>query len=86
MVLRWMNVSAVVINWFNATNKSKFILTMEKKLFGIISAPYEKKYILKKIFIRFYLCTKLSNATSTRVRCVSRKKQGDLYRGILAVV
>ena len=32
-----------IIDWFNAANDSKFALTIEEKLFGIISGPYKKK-------------------------------------------
>ena len=34
-----------VIDWFNAANNSKFAPTIEEKLFGIISGPYEKEIL-----------------------------------------
>ena len=50
-----------VTDWFNAANNSKFAPTIEEKLFGIISGPYEKE-ILKKftctiLFMNFYIYT-----------------------------
>ena len=36
-----------VIDWFNAINNSNFIPTIEEKLFGIMSGPYDKT-LLKK--------------------------------------
>ena len=50
-----------VIDWFNAANNSKFAPTIEEKLFGIISGPYEKK-ILRKfnytiLFMKYYIHT-----------------------------
>ena len=50
-----------VIDWFNAANNSKFAPTIEEKLFGIISGPYEKE-ILKKfnytiLFMKYYIYT-----------------------------
>ena len=32
-----------VIHWFNVTNNSQFSPTIEEKLFGILSGPYEKE-------------------------------------------
>ena len=48
-----------VIDWFNAANNSKFAPTIEEKLFGIISGPYEKE-ILRKfnytiLFMKYYI-------------------------------
>ena len=37
-----------VIDWFKAANNSQFAPTIEEKLFGVISGPYEKG-LLKKI-------------------------------------
>ena len=50
-----------VIEWFNAANSSKFAPTIEEKLFGITSGPYEKE-ILKKfnytiLFMKYYIYT-----------------------------
>ena len=50
-----------VIDWFNAANNSKIAPTIEEKLFGIISGPYEKE-ILKKfnytiLFMKYYIYT-----------------------------
>ena len=50
-----------VIDWFNAANNSKFAPTIEEKLFGITSGPYEKG-ILKKfnytiLFMKYYIYT-----------------------------
>ena len=50
-----------VIDWFNAANNSKFAPTIEEKLFGIISGPYEKE-ILRKfnytiLFMKYYIYT-----------------------------
>ena len=50
-----------VIEWFNAANNSKFAPTIEEKLFGITSGPYEKE-ILKKfnytiLFMKYYIYT-----------------------------
>ena len=50
-----------VIDWFNAANNSKFAPTIEEKLFGIISGPYEKE-ILKTfnctiLFMKYYIYT-----------------------------
>ena len=50
-----------VIDWFYATNNSKFAPTIEEKLFGITSGPYEKG-ILKKfnytiLFMKYYIYT-----------------------------
>ena len=36
-----------VIDWFNAGNNSNFILTIEEKLFGIMSGPYDKTLLRK---------------------------------------
>ena len=52
-----------VIDWFNAANHSKFAPTVEEKLFGIITDPYEKEiWILKKfnytiILMKYYIYT-----------------------------
>ena len=51
-----------VIDWFNAANNSKFAPTIEEKLFGIISGPYEKE-ILRKfnytiLFMKYYIYTR----------------------------
>ena len=43
-----------VIAWFNAANNSKFAPTIEEKLFGITSGPYEKG-ILKNLITQYYL-------------------------------
>ena len=57
-----------VIDWLNAANNSKFAPTIEEKLFGIISGPYEKE-ILKKfnytiLFMTCYIYTsKMHNET-----------------------
>ena len=50
-----------VIGWFNAANNSKFAPTIEEKLFGITSGPYEKE-ILKTfnytiLFMKYYIYT-----------------------------
>ena len=50
-----------VIDWFNAVNNSNLIPTMEEKLFGIMSGPYDKA-LLKKfnyttLFMRHYIHT-----------------------------
>ena len=50
-----------VIKWFNAVNNSNFTPTIEEKLFGIMSSPYDK-ILLKKLnyttlFMRFYIHT-----------------------------
>ena len=50
-----------VIDLFNAANNSQFAPTIEEKLFGIISGPYEKG-ILKKfnytiLFMKYYIYT-----------------------------
>ena len=50
-----------VIDWFNAVNNSNLIPTMEEKLFGIMSGPYDKA-LLKKfnyttLFMRYYIHT-----------------------------
>ena len=50
-----------LIDWFNMANKSKFAPTIEEKLFGIISGPYEKE-ILRKfnytiLFMKYYIYT-----------------------------
>ena len=50
-----------VIDWFNAVNNSYFIPTIEEKLFGIMSGPYDKT-LLKKfnyttLFMRYYIHT-----------------------------
>ena len=50
-----------VINWFNTVNNSNFTPTIEEKLFGIMSGPYDK-ILLKKfnhatLFMRFYIYT-----------------------------
>jgi len=49
-----------IIDWFNAANSSTFALTIEEKLFGIISGPCEKE-ILKKfnliLFMKYYIYT-----------------------------
>ena len=50
-----------VIDWFNAANNSTFAPTIEEKLFGITSGPYEKE-ILKKfnymiLFMKYYIYT-----------------------------
>ena len=73
MVLRWMmNASivvrkiplitlflTVVIDWFNAANNSQFAPTIEEKLFGIISGPYEKgllrKFNYTILFMKYYI-------------------------------
>ena len=49
------------IYWFNAANNSKFAPTIEEKLFGVISGPYEKE-ILRKfnktiLFMKYYIYT-----------------------------
>ena len=55
-----------VIDWFKAANNSNFAPTIEEKLFGITSGPYEKE-ILKKfnytiLFMKYYIYTsKLQN-------------------------
>jgi len=55
-----------VIDWFKAADNSKFAPTIEEKLFGITSGPYEKE-ILKKsnyttLFMKYYIYTsKLHN-------------------------
>ena len=36
-----------VINWFYAVNNSNFIPTIEDKLFGIMSGPYDKTLLRK---------------------------------------
>ena len=36
-----------VIDWFNAVNNSNFIPTIEEKLFGIMSGPYDKTLLWK---------------------------------------
>ena len=51
-----------VIDWFNAAKNSKFAPTIEEKLFGIISGPYEKE-ILRKfnytiLFMKYYIYTR----------------------------
>ena len=38
-----------VIDWFNAANNSKFAPTIEEKLFGIISGPYEKEILINSL-------------------------------------
>ena len=50
-----------IIDWFNAANNSKFAPTIEEKLFGITSGPYEKE-LLKKfnytiLFMKYYIYT-----------------------------
>jgi len=50
-----------VIDWFNAVNNSEFAPTIEQKLFGITSDPYEKG-ILKKfnctiLLMKYYIHT-----------------------------
>ena len=34
-----------IMDWFNAANNSKFAPTIEEKLFGITSGPYEKEIL-----------------------------------------
>ena len=50
-----------VIDWFNAINNSNFIPTIEEKLFGILSGPYNKTFLRKfnytTLFIRYYIHT-----------------------------
>ena len=36
-----------VIDWFNSVNNSNFIPTIEEKLFGIMSGPYDKTLLEK---------------------------------------
>ena len=49
------------IDWLNAANNSKLASTIEEKLFGMTSGPYEKE-ILKKfnytiLFMKYYIYT-----------------------------
>ena len=47
-----------IIDWFNAANDSKFALTIEEKLFGIISGPYKKN--IREIYLHnpiYYIYT-----------------------------
>ena len=47
-----------VIDWFNAINNSNFISTIEEKLFGIMSGPYDKilpKFNYTTLFMRYYI-------------------------------
>ena len=59
---RFVKIFVNVIDWFNVANNSKFAPTIEEKLFGITSGPYEKE-ILKKfnytipIFMKYYIYT-----------------------------
>ena len=50
-----------VIDWFNAANNSQFAPTIEEKLFGIISGPYEKgllrKFNYTILFMKYYIYT-----------------------------
>ena len=50
-----------VIDWFNAVNNSNFIPTIEEKLFGIMSAPYDKTLLRKfnytTLLMRYYIHT-----------------------------
>ena len=50
-----------VIGWFNAANNSQFAPTIEEKLFGIISGPYEKgllrKFNYTILFMKYYIYT-----------------------------
>ena len=57
-----------VIDWFNATNKSKFSPKIEEELSGIISGPYEKELIKKFnytiLFMKYFIYTsKMHNQT-----------------------
>ena len=50
-----------VIDWFNATNNTKFAPTIEEKLFDIMSGAYEEE-VLKKfnhtiLFMKHYIYT-----------------------------
>ena len=50
-----------VINWFNAVNNSNFTPTMDEKVFGIMSGPYDKT-LLKRfnyttLYMRYYVYT-----------------------------
>ena len=50
-----------VINWFNAVNNSNFTPTMDEKVFGIMSGPYDKT-LLKRfnyttLYMRYYIYT-----------------------------
>ena len=36
-----------VMDWFNSVNNSNFIPTIEEKLFGITSGPYDKTLLEK---------------------------------------
>ena len=44
-----------VIDWFNAVNNSNFIPTIEEKVFGVMSGPYDK-ILLKKFNYTTCLC------------------------------
>ena len=50
-----------VIDWFNAVNNSNFIPTIEEKLFGILSSPYDKTLLRKfkytTLSMRYYIHT-----------------------------
>ena len=50
-----------VIDWFNAVNNSKFIPTIEEKLFGLLSGPYGKTLLRKlnytTLFMRYNIHT-----------------------------
>ena len=50
-----------VIDWFNAANNSQFAPTIEEKLFGVISGPYEKgllrKFNYTILFMKYYIYT-----------------------------
>ena len=44
-----------VIDWFNAINNSNFSPTIEKKLFGIMSGPYDKTLLKKFNYTALYM-------------------------------
>jgi len=51
----------IFVNWFNAANNSKFDPTIEEKLFGITSCPYEKEILNEFnytiLFMKYYIHT-----------------------------
>jgi len=47
-----------IIDWFNAVNNSNFTPTMDEKLLGIMSGPYDKtllkKFSYTTLYMRYY--------------------------------
>ena len=44
-----------VINWFNAVNNSNFTPTMDEKVFGIMSGPYDKTPLKRFNYTTLYM-------------------------------